>query len=498
MFELPLGHFKDLNLPQDVQGDGKLAEINALIDSIKNKCETMTAAMGGFDALRASLLPILAEVEKVVNVNAVGSGLELCAKKNRNYQLNAARILKALREMEENIQAICGGDVNTKHLSSLERACNELIDAVEYHPTEVYIKRKYKREMMLLSVLGIFAIIASFAIVLTCVGLLTVMGVTAIVPAFVAAAAVAYVFINGADTAQKEYLNLASFKTKVNSMVIKIKSMDVFSRNTKQTGLFFTEESPLRSAIETMSQPLRVTEAQQAVEDAYREDSEGISPAYRVVDQNRQDKLEYIRQEIMKAGQELKQVNARIDDRARRKIAVKRAIERLQKVVESKNKFSGTNYPDFTETTSLMTLYQMRKKMDFDFRDIDILIYNKPGSADDDSKEQNKKAIVELNLRLLIQEGEKLENKEVYVKGKMVKYKNEGRQLKATDDNKRSHWFDECRKSKVVEKLPTRFEARKNNNRYTFLLFSASSRKIADQLKPIHDKLFPKGYHANY
>ena len=110
-------------------------------------------------------------------------------------------------------------------------------------------------------------------------------------------------------------------------MVIKIKSMDVFSRNTKQTGLFFTEESPLRLAIETMSQPLRVTEAQQAVEDAYREDSEGISPAYRVVDQNRQDKLEYIRQEIMKAKQELEEVNARIGDRASRKIALKRAVE---------------------------------------------------------------------------------------------------------------------------------------------------------------------------
>ena len=136
--------------------------------------------------------------------------------------------------------------------------------------------------------------------------------------------------------------------------------------------------------------------------------------------------------------------------------------------------------------------------MDFDFSDIDILINNKQESADDDSKEQNKKEILELNLNLLIQEGKKLENKEDYVKCKMVKYKNEGRQLTATDDNKRSRWFDECRKSKVVEKRPTRFEARKNNHRYTFLLFSASSRKIADQLKPIHDKLFPKGYHANY
>ena len=106
--------------------------------------------------------------------------------------------------MEENIQAICAGNVNTTHLNALKSACDELIDASEYRPTKTYIKRKYERDMTLLAVIGVFAVIASFAIVAACVGFLTVMGGYAIIPACIAAGAVAYVFIHGADDAQKK------------------------------------------------------------------------------------------------------------------------------------------------------------------------------------------------------------------------------------------------------------------------------------------------------
>ncbi len=479
-----------------VQGVAELNKINESIADVENLLSN-TSESSELTALYNDIRKIVEKVKKEVNGHA-GVGYALCYKKNKNYQLDADEIVKALCSLSDRIEKLSKsgeGYNEERYIDHWRQVYRELDSALAYRPTKKHFKRSIKIRNILSVVLVVCSIIAAAAITITFLLLSPFGAIGAGILGFMAGC------IGGLGGMGISHLAILPKKIIINR---KWKhSVDWFS---KKIGIadsvnvddffgkvrdVFVEQSCLardkRIASEKQTRDRVIAEREKAVTAPYQKGADGKSPAYEAVEKNRVEKLAFVEGEIVSVDEGLQRIQAEIDAV---EVAIQRASGNVASALEELIIQDKRNNNRFINEKTTLEEFERLEKNPGDYNRAFIAFVR----ADLAQKKSRcdlleMKGLLEQNKALLNKAQQKIQNENVW--DRVGKYENEKRAF----DRKHSYSI------KVIRKSPDRFNARNRLSSVGWLsvkigdnthrLFASSSRKMTRDLVALRQEKLP-------
>lgn len=471
-----------------------LEKINRAIEGAREKLQATPSSedLASFNALMKEMLDA---VHAEVNANKE-TEYALCYRKNKQLQLAAQDICRALDALSRHIDTINTGkseDFNNDNRVLFGQTFSNLVSSLRYRPSRDYLDKAYTRRMaaaiiptVLLS-LGITAVAITFMIPPLGVGIAVLLGVCIAVVLLIMSYGTVHesVYKRFKHTPTKE---ISDYFSKDSDFSAQFKDRLVTNHVGKDVLSFklFRLIHYIWVKRKNDEHEQNLARKQEAVTKPYQAAVGGKSEAYDAVNKNRLDKIKAISDDLEKVGSQLTQIQGMMAAISRNiEDGAKDATVSLKKLKKA-DRHTGNRIINDKTTLEKFRALEINPDV-YDRADLNRVAADL-ARKDYLEKLKTMSGLLSENLTLLESKKNELNDESQYVPAKVTKYQLEERT------------FDSVHARKAIQKLPDRFHQRMLSAESRGLvigttshtLFSSSSKAIACQLYEKQEKLFPR------